>query len=87
MGIKDLASGFNNKRVPEVDEVFRQRRLSNIDAMAPAAQHRTSVVEVSNLNVKLTGASALTVRQSIVPVCLVTVLFFVSPSTADLLHH
>ena len=72
MAIKDLASGFTNKNVPEVDEVFKQRRLSNVEAMAPEAQRRKTVT-----NTGLTGASALTVKQSIVPVLLVTSLFFV----------
>lgn len=45
------------------------RRPSAADAMSN--QHRKSVA-----NKGLTGASALTVRQSILPVCLVTILFF-----------
>lgn len=54
---------------PEVQEVLAQRQPSAADAMAN--QHRKSVA-----NKGLTGASALTVRQSIFPVSLVTVLFF-----------
>ena len=51
------------------DEV-REARPSNADAVGDS--RRKSMV----VNQGLTGASALTVRQSIVPVCLVTVLFF-----------
>lgn len=71
MPVSDLASGFKNSYVPEVDEVFKQRRLSNIDAMAPENQRRKTVA-----NAGLTGASALTLKQSILPVTLVTTLFF-----------
>jgi FHS family L-fucose permease-like MFS transporter len=49
------------------DEI--ERRPSAADAISN--QHRKSVA-----NKGLTGASALTVRQSILPVCLVTILFF-----------
>ena len=54
---------------PETEEVLRQRQPSAVEAMNN--QHRKSVV-----NKGLTGASALTVKQSIIPVALVTVLFF-----------
>jgi len=56
---------------PEVSEVIDQqdRRPSAVEAMSQ--QHRKSIS-----NRGLTGASALTVRQSIVPIALVTVLFF-----------
>lgn len=47
-----------------------ENRPSNADAVADA--RRKSTVE----NKGLTGASALTLRQSIFPVCLVTILFF-----------
>ena len=59
---------FSNDE-PETVEVFNQRRPSNVEAMNQ--QHRKSVS-----NRGLTGASALTVRQSIFPICLVTILFF-----------
>ncbi|MCJ1412391.1 hypothetical protein MMC19_006485 [Ptychographa xylographoides] len=61
---------WGRKEEPEISEVLAQRRPSNVEAMAH--QHRKSV---SN-NKGLTGASALTVRQSIVPIILVTTLFF-----------
>ncbi|KAK6384868.1 uncharacterized protein PV06_08955 [Exophiala oligosperma] len=51
------------------DDVITERQASNADAIAN--QKRKSVV-----NQGLTGASALTVRQSIFPVALVTLLFF-----------
>lgn len=54
---------------PEIKEVFDQRRPSTIEAMQNT--HRKSVS-----NRGLTGASALTVRQSIFPITLVTLLFF-----------
>jgi len=54
---------------PELKEVMDQRRPSAVEAMQQ--QHRKSVS-----NRGLTGASALTVRQSIVPIALVTLLFF-----------
>lgn len=60
---------FGRNEEPEITEVMQQRRPSNVEAMDQ--QHRKSVS-----NRGLTGASALTVRQSIVPVALVTVLFF-----------
>lgn len=60
-----------SKEEPEVTEILdvTDRRPSNADAMNQ--QHRKSVS-----NRGLTGASALTVRQSIFPIVLVTVLFF-----------
>jgi MFS transporter, FHS family, L-fucose permease len=54
---------------PEIADVLSQRRPSNVEAMEH--MHRKSVS-----NKGLTGASALTVKQSIVPITLVTVLFF-----------
>jgi FHS family L-fucose permease-like MFS transporter len=54
---------------PEITEVMQQRRPSAVEAMQH--QHRKSVS-----NRGLTGASALTVRQSIFPITLVTILFF-----------
>lgn len=62
---------FGSKEEPDLQEVLEVsgRRPSNADAMRQ--QHRKSVS-----NRGLTGASALTVRQSIVPITLVTVLFF-----------
>jgi MFS transporter, FHS family, L-fucose permease len=61
--------GFDFKEEPEVADVLQQRRPSNVEAMEQ--MHRKSVT-----NKGLTGASALTVKQSIVPITLVTVLFF-----------
>lgn len=61
--------GIFTQDEPEVAEVFDQRRPSNVEAMN--MQHRKSVS-----NKGLTGASALTVKQSILPISLVTVLFF-----------
>jgi FHS family L-fucose permease-like MFS transporter len=60
---------FGKSEEPELKEVFDQRRPSTVEAMAN--QHRKSVS-----NRGLTGASALTVRQSIYPITLVTILFF-----------
>ena len=62
---------FDTKEEPEIGEVLDQqiRRPSNADAMRQV--HRKSVS-----NKGLTGASALTVRQSIFPITLVTILFF-----------
>lgn len=56
---------------PTRDEVLAQRQPSNAEAVANAASRTRSVA-----NKGVTGASALTVRQSIFPVALVTVLFF-----------
>ncbi|KAL8939909.1 MAG: hypothetical protein Q9216_003098 [Gyalolechia sp. 2 TL-2023] len=60
---------FGKKEEPELAEVLDQRRPSNVEAMNQV--HRKSVS-----NKGLTGASALTVRQSILPITLVTILFF-----------
>lgn len=54
---------------PTAAEVNTQRRPSNSEAMTP--EHRKNIS-----NKGLTGASALTVRQSIYPITLVTILFF-----------
>ncbi|KEF58824.1 MFS transporter, FHS family, L-fucose permease [Exophiala aquamarina CBS 119918] len=48
-----------------------QRQPSNADAMSNVGRRKSTVV-----NKGLTGASALTVRQSIYPITLVTLLFF-----------
>lgn len=48
-----------------------QRQPSNADAMSNIGRRKSTVV-----NKGLTGASALTVRQSIYPITLVTILFF-----------
>ncbi|KAL8828215.1 MAG: hypothetical protein Q9191_002723 [Dirinaria sp. TL-2023a] len=61
--------GLFSKEEPSITEVLDQRRPSNTEAIAQ--QHRKSIS-----NKGLTGASALTVRQSIIPIALVTVLFF-----------
>jgi FHS family L-fucose permease-like MFS transporter len=60
---------WGQKEEPELKEVFNQRRPSAVEAMSNT--HRKSVS-----NRGLTGASALTVRQSIFPITLVTILFF-----------
>ena len=57
------------KEEPEIADVLRQRRPSNVEATEH--MHRKSIS-----NKGLTGASALTVKQSIVPITLVTFLFF-----------
>lgn len=53
------------------DESITQRQPSNADAMSNIGRRKSTVV-----NKGLTGASALTVRQSIYPISLVTLLFF-----------
>ncbi|MCJ1430487.1 hypothetical protein MMC29_008405 [Sticta canariensis] len=60
---------FGKKEEPEVSDVMTQRRPSNVDAINQ--QYRRSIS-----NTGLTGASALTVKQSIIPITLVTLLFF-----------
>jgi MFS transporter, FHS family, L-fucose permease len=60
---------WSDKEEPEISEVMDQRRPSNVEAMEN--MHRKSVS-----NKGLTGASALTVKQSIIPCILVTTLFF-----------
>ncbi|TGO85437.1 hypothetical protein BPOR_0396g00090 [Botrytis porri] len=57
---------FGKKTEPEVQDVLEQRRPSNAEVM----NNRT----VGNTG--LTGAASLTVRQSIYPITLVTILFF-----------
>ncbi|KAF7948916.1 hypothetical protein EAE96_008097 [Botrytis aclada] len=57
---------FGKKTEPEVQDVLEQRRPSNAEVM----DNR----EVGNTG--LTGAASLTVRQSIYPITLVTILFF-----------
>lgn len=58
---------FGKREEPTSDEIHEQRQPSNVEVNA----HQKSVS-----NRGLTGASSLTVRQSIVPITLVTVLFF-----------
>lgn len=60
---------WSDKEEPEISEVMDQRRPSNVEAMEN--MHRKSAS-----NKGLTGASALTVKQSIIPCILVTLLFF-----------
>jgi MFS transporter, FHS family, L-fucose permease len=60
---------WSSKEEPEISEVMDQRRPSNVEAMEN--MHRKSAS-----NKGLTGASALTVKQSIMPCILVTILFF-----------
>lgn len=66
---KSTKMRFFSSNEPSQAEVSSQRRPSNVEAMAH--QNRKSVS-----NKGLTGASALTVRQSIIPITLVTILFF-----------
>ncbi|KAK7699176.1 hypothetical protein SLS64_011805 [Diaporthe eres] len=58
---------FGKREEPTPQEILEQRRPSNVEVNT----HRKSVS-----NRGLTGASALTVRQSIFPITLVTILFF-----------
>ncbi|KAH6682570.1 putative L-fucose-proton symporter [Halenospora varia] len=60
---------WGQREEPELKEVFDQRRPSAVEAMNNMHQKSVS-------NRGLTGASALTVRQSIFPITLVTILFF-----------
>lgn len=55
---------------PTMADVHSQFKPSNVEAAANASKAKTAN------NTALTGASSLTVRQSILPVALVTVLFF-----------
>ena len=71
---------FGKSEEPELNEVFDQRRPSTVEAMAN--QHRKSVS-----NRGLTGASALTVRQSIYPITLVTILFFLWGKSSIQFHY
>jgi FHS family L-fucose permease-like MFS transporter len=70
MGVKFF--GLSGSQEPSLDEVHQQqeRRPSVVDALAEA-RRRKSVPDKA-----ITGASQITTRQSIVPVALVTVLFF-----------
>jgi len=61
---------FGKSEEPTPADVASQRRPSNVEAV----QHANSKGPVSNRG--LTGASSLTVRQSIAPIALVTLLFF-----------
>lgn len=72
-----VGSGFTHDYEPTLGDVNAQaaRRPSAVDAMQHQ-QRRGSTLGGAG-NKKLTGAGALTVRQSIVPVALVTCLFFV----------
>lgn len=58
---------FGKREEPLPEEIHDQRKPSNAEIVG----HRASVS-----NRALTGASALTVRQSIWPITLVTILFF-----------
>src|SRR4051812_41069837 len=58
---------FGKDTEPKTKDVLEQRRPSNAEAMA----HQGNVS-----NAGLTGAAALTVKQSIYPITLVTILFF-----------
>ena len=69
MALKDL---FGDAQEPTLDEVHQQqgRRPSAVEAVADGRRKKS----VSNR--EITGASQITARQSIVPVALVTCLFF-----------
>lgn len=58
---------FGKREEPTPDEIREQRKPSN-------SEINTRKKSVSNRG--LTGASALTVKQSILPITLVTILFF-----------
>lgn len=58
---------FGKDTEPKTKDVLEQRRPSNAEAMA----HQGNVA-----NTGLTGAASLTVKQSIYPITLVTILFF-----------
>jgi FHS family L-fucose permease-like MFS transporter len=62
--------GTKDNTEPEISEVMSQRRPSHVEATKNVGAGK------SQSNRGLTGASALTLKQSIVPLCLVTVLFF-----------
>lgn len=66
---RSVVSVYNE---PTQEDVWAQEsaRPTNDDAFAQRTAAKTAT------NTKLTGASALTIRQSILPCCLVTVLFF-----------
>lgn len=58
---------------PDIDEVREQmdRRPSIVDVKTKAKEERRGVS-----NAKVTGASQLTLKQSLLPCALVTILFF-----------
>ena len=62
---------FGKRTTPVVEDVYSQRRPSAIEAIEEAKKNRKGVDDK-----KVTGASQITTRQSVVPVCLVTILFF-----------
>lgn len=70
MALKDLFNGEGQE--PTIDDVHQQqgRRPSAVEVIAEGRKKKS----VSNKVV--TGASQITARQSIVPVALVTCLFF-----------
>ncbi|MCJ1370228.1 hypothetical protein MMC20_001440 [Loxospora ochrophaea] len=61
---------FGKKTEPSLEEIRAQRRPSASDALGSQKQRK------SISDKKVTGASQITTRQSIVPVSLVTILFF-----------
>ena len=77
-----ITGGFNDDGVPTVADVMNQRRPSNYEAVQRSGKKTQD-------NTTLTGASALTLKQSLVPLILVTTLFFVSPNrtSSDLCIH
>lgn len=68
-----ITSGFTHEGEPQLADVMNAsaRRPSNYEAIKAGGKKTQN-------NTALTGASALTLRQSIVPLVLVTTLFFVS---------
>ena len=62
---------FGKRSEPVVEDVYNQRRPSAIDAIEQGRKNRKGINDK-----KITGASQITTRQSIIPVCLVTILFF-----------
>ncbi len=63
--------GKRTEPVVDDDDVYNQRRPSAIEALDLGKKNRKGVDDK-----RVTGASQITTRQSIVPVCLVTILFF-----------
>lgn len=62
---------FGKRTEPVLDEPYNQRRPSAIEAIEIGKKNRRGVDDKL-----VTGASQITTRQSIIPVCLVTILFF-----------
>ena len=67
-----LGSIVGKETEPTLDEVYEQMPRRPSRAEVDAAAHRRKSVS----NRAITGASQITLRQSIIPICLVTILFF-----------